>query len=174
MNKNDLRKKYKLIRSNISNKENKNKIIFDNIIKNEQIKKCKVIMTYISFNDEVDTLNLINYFLDKKIIAVPKVNKDYMDFYIINSLKDLKKGTFGILEPTSNNKLNNFDNSVCIIPGICFDKKGNRIGYGKGYYDKYLKDKNIYKIGLCFKECLVNKIDSDTHDIKIDEIISSK
>jgi len=174
MNKNDLRKKYKLIRSNISNKENKNKIIFDNIIKNEQIKKCKVIMTYISFNDEVDTLNLINYFLDKKIIAVPKVNKDSMDFYIINSLKDLKKGTFGILEPTSNNKLNNFDNSVCIIPGICFDKKGNRIGYGKGYYDKYLKDKNIYKIGLCFKECLVNEIDSDTHDIKIDEIISSK
>ena len=73
-----------------------------------------------------------------------------------------------------NKKLNSFKNTICILPGICFDKKGNRIGYGKGYYDKYLKDKNIYKIGLCYKECIVNNIKSDRFDIKVNKIIYPK
>ena len=86
--------------------------------------------------------------------------------------ENLKKGSFDILEPTSNDKVTS-NNCVCIVPGICFDKNGYRIGYGKGYYDKYLSNKSIYKIGICFKECLIDNMPHDLYDIKVDLIVSS-
>ena len=73
---------------------------------------------------------------------------------------------------TSNDKVTS-NNCVCIVPGICFDKNGYRIGYGKGYYDKYLSNKSIYKIGICFKECLIDNMPHDLYDIKVDLIVSS-
>ena len=91
---------------------------------------------------------------------------------ITGNVDELKKGSFDILEPTSNDKVTS-NNCVCIVPGICFDKNGYRIGYGKGYYDKYLSNKSIYKIGICFKECLIDNMPHDLYDIKVDLIVSS-
>ena len=59
-----------------------------------------------------------------------------------------------------------------IIPGICFDKSKNRIGYGKGYYDKYLSNTNIKKIGLCYEEQITKEIKSDKTDIRLDYLIT--
>ena len=125
----------------------------------------------VSFNNEVDTLNIIKYFLKKKKIAVPKINSDEMDFYYIESLKDLSQGSFNILEPTTNNKVTNFNNSICIVPGLCFDKENYRLGYAKGYYDKFLSNKNIYTIGLSYKETIIKKLPIDKYDIKLDKVI---
>ena len=85
MNKKDLRIKYKHIRSTITNKEIQDKIIFNEIINNDKIKECEILMIYVSFGDEVNTINIIKHFLGNKIVAVPKVNRYNMDFYIINS-----------------------------------------------------------------------------------------
>ena len=76
------------------------------------------------------------------------------------------------MEPISNEELKSYENSVVIVPGLMFDKSGNRLGYGGGYYDRFLENKNIYKIGICFKEFLVGELKSLNHDIKMDLIIT--
>lgn len=172
MNKNELRIKFKQIRKDISNKKNQSEIIYQNIINNKYINNCDTVLLYSSLSDEVDTFCMIKYFLKYKKVALPRVCGNDMDFYYIKSIDELKKGSFNILEPTSNDKVCS-SNCVCIVPGICFDKEGYRIGYGKGYYDKYLSNKNIYKIGICFKECLIDYIPHDLYDIKVDLIVSS-
>ncbi len=171
MNKNEVRKIYKYIRNNIKDRNIQNEIIFNKVISLEKVKKADTILIYVSFNNEVDTLNIIKYFLGKKKVAVPKVNGNEMNFYYIDSFNDLSKGSFNILEPITTNKVTNFDNSICIVPGLCFDKENYRLGYGKGYYDKFLSNKNIYTIGLSYKETIIKKLPIDKYDIKLDKVI---
>lgn len=172
MNKNKLRENYKIIRKNIQNKEEQNSIIFNKVITNKKILKSSTLLTYVSFNDEIDTINIIKYFLGKKKIAVPKIENNTMYFYYINSLNDLKNGYFNILEPTTNKKVIDFKDTTCIVPGICFDINNYRIGYGKGFYDRFLSNKNIYTICLSYKETLIKKIPIDKYDINLNEVIT--
>ncbi len=169
-----LRKKYLKVRENILNKDMKNKDIFNQVINNEKVKKAKIILTYVSYNNEVDTLNLIKYFLKKKKVAVPKVEKGKMNFYFIESLDDLEEGYAHILEPTTEKKVPNFKESVCLTPGICFSKLGYRIGYGGGFYDQFFSENKMYRIGLCYQECLIDDVDNEEHDQKVDEIITER
>lgn len=171
--KKDLREKYINIRKNIRNKEIKDNIIFNKVINNKFIKQCSLILIYVSCHNEVDTIELIKYFLNhKKQLAVPKIENDIMKFYYIKDLSDLSLGYFNILEPMTKEKVINFSNCVSITPGICFSKDNYRIGYGKGFYDKFYQKHNIYKIGLCYKECMLDNIPSDIHDISLDEVIT--
>ena len=174
MNKKEIREKYLIIRKSINtNKKQKyNWEILSKIINLAEYKQCKLLLSYVSLKYEVNTLNLIKYSLKaNKEVAVPKCEGETITFYYLNSLQDLKKGSFEILEPESKNKVTDFENSICVIPGICFDKSGNRIGYGKGYYDRFLKDYNGLKIGLTYKECICDKIDTDKYDIKMDKVV---
>ncbi len=172
--KNELRKKYLEIRNNIINKEEKDNIIFNKVINNVYVKNAKTILIYVSINSEVDTKKLIAYFLKNKKVAVPKIENNTMNFYYINSLNDLKIGTYYILEPTTNIKVTDFKDTISITPGICFSKDNYRIGYGKGYYDKFYSKHNIYSIGLCYKECLIENFTKDKYDIKINAVISDE
>ena len=145
------------------------------LLRKEAILKRKNILIYVSKEDEVDTINLIlELFKLKKNIYVPKVEKDIINFYQINSLFDLKLGKFNILEPISKIKITNYQDSVIIVPGLLFDLNNNRLGYGGGYYDKFLQDKNIYKIGICYSFFKIDKINSEKHDIKMDLIITEE
>lgn len=170
--KQDIRKKYRIIRKEIKNKDIKDNLIYQKIINHKKILNCETILIYVSTKEEIDTINIINYFLNKKKIAVPKIVNNKMNFYYIHHLNDLKLGYFNILEPTTNNLVTDFTNTVSITPGICFSKNGYRIGYGKGYYDKFYQKHNVYKIGLCYKECLLKTIVYDKYDKKVDEIIT--
>ena len=172
MNKVELRNKYLKVRKEIKNKNIKDIEIFHRTIDLLEYKKCKLVLTYVSLDDEVDTIKLIKYSLNiGKKVAVPKCENEIINFYYISSLEDLSKGNYGILEPKGKNIVSNFESSICIVPGICFDKEGNRIGYGKGYYDKFLIKYRGIKIGLTYRECIVNKIDIYEHDIKMDKVI---
>ncbi len=172
MNKQILRNKYKEIRKSISNKEEQDDVIFDKVINLEEYKQSKLILIYVSLKDEVDTIKLIKYGLEiGKGIAVPKCEGDDIAFYYINSLEDLEEGNFGILEPKTNEAVNDFENSICIIPGVVFDKQNNRIGYGRGFYDRFLENYQGVKIGLTYKECVCDKIDVDENDVKMDKVI---
>ena len=171
--KEELRQKYLLIRKNIKSKDKKDKAIYNKVINNSKIKSSNLILIYVSKKEEVDTINIINYFLKSKQIAVPKIENNIMNFYYIKSLNDLKKGSFNVLEPITKDKVTDFNNCISITPGICFSKDNYRIGYGKGYYDKFYEDNNIYSIGLCYKECLLNKIPKDKGDIPVNEIITN-
>lgn len=81
---------------------------------------------------------------------------------------------FKILEPTSKKIIDQDNIDVAIIPGVAFDIEKNRMGRGKGYYDKFLKDKKFLKVGICFDYQLLDKIPVEVNDIKMDEIISEK
>lgn len=169
--KQELRNKYRKIRKNITLKKLKDFIIFLKLITNKKVKKSKIILTYVSTKEEIDTILLIKYFLNKKIIATPKVENNIINFYIIESLSDLKIGKYNILEPTTNKKITNFKECICITPGICFSKDKYRIGYGKGYYDKFFTKNKVYSIGLCYKQCLIDSIPIDKYQKQVEEII---
>lgn len=172
MKKEFLRKKYKEKRDNIKNKVTKDNLIYQKVINNKDILSSKTLLIYISINSEVDTIKIINYFLYAKNIAVPKIIDNNMYFCYITNLNDLTPGKYNIPEPTNENIVTDFDNAICIVPGICYDKKNYRVGYGKGYYDKFLSKNKIKTIGLCYKECMIEKIDNDKYDYKIDEVIT--
>ena len=106
-----------------------------------------------------------------KKVAVPKCIGDNLEFYYINSINDLKEGSFNIPEPTTNIKASDFQNSICITPGVVFDQKGFRIGYGKGFYDSFFKVYTGYKIGLCVRDCVVSELSIHPHDIAVDIVI---
>lgn len=170
--KNILREKYKKIRNSIINKDLKDKKIFEKLINNSKVKEANTILIYVSTNSEINTYELIKYFLKTKKVAVPKIENKKMNFYYIESLSELKEGYFGIFEPATNNKVKNFSNCISITPGICFSKDGYRIGYGGGYYDKFYSEHNIYSIGLCYKECLVDDFEIEKFDKKVNEVIT--
>lgn len=174
MDKKVLREKYLKIRKEIKDihKKKYDNRIFEKVINLLEYKECKLVLTYVSLSDEVDTIKLIEYSLKNgKQVAVPKCEGNIINFYNIKSIQDLKQGYFGLLEPENKNVVTNFENSICIVPGACFDKERNRIGYGKGYYDKFLMNYEGTKIGLTYKECICDKIDTDKYDIKMDRII---
>ena len=138
MKKEFLRKKYKEKRDNIKNKVTKDNLIYQKVINNKDILSSKTLLIYISINSEVDTTKIINYFLNTKNIAVPKIIDNNMFFCYVTNLNDLTPGKYNIPEPTNENIVTDFDNAICIVPGICYDKENYRVGYGKGYYDRFL------------------------------------
>lgn len=173
--KEDLRKKYLEVRKNILKKDKKDEAIFRKVIEEEFVKEAKTILVYVSLKDEVDTRRLITYFFVSGFrVAVPRIDGKMMSFYYIESFDDLEKGYRNILEPTCDcTPFLDFTKTVCITPGVCFNKEGYRIGYGGGYYDRFLAEKNIISIGLCYKEYLIKENFSDEFDIPVNKIITN-
>jgi len=146
--------------------------------------ECKAIFTYVSFRSEVDTKDIIKRaFLDQKKVMVPKVESQTMDFYEIKSLEELTPNKMGILEPrgdfnTCYRPLTlELDQSekLMLLPGLAFDLSGNRIGYGGGYYDRYLsqyKETNFYKVALAYDFQVMEQVVSQEYDIKADLILT--
>ena len=180
MEKKIVRKEISIIRNSLGKKE-KEKLdnqIINNLMNTEDFKKAKSIFIYVSFGSEIDTKKIINYSLEKnKKVYVPKTDKikKTMEAIEINNLNDLITDKWGILEPKEANYKNignQFD--LIIVPGLAFDLEGNRIGYGGGYYDKYISNLkyNCIKIALTYQFQVIKGIKSEKYDIKIQKIIT--
>ena len=176
MKKQELRNELKAKRNSMSKKEVEE---YSFIITKKLISYLKIINTnkifiYNSFNNEVSTKELIKYLLEnEKELYLPKVEGDIMNAIKLDKTTLFQISSFNRLEPVG--IPSNIDNFICIIPLIGVDKNGNRIGYGKGYYDKFLKDKRCIKIGICYDFQICEElIDSDIYDIPLDIIISEK
>ncbi len=149
------------------------KIISDKVIHHPIYKKARIVGVYVSMNNEVDTLCLIQHMLKDHIVVTPKVQGNDMDFYRIQSLDDLKEGHFHVLEPTTDDKVSPSDIDLMIVPMLAYDKNNHRVGYGKGYYDKYFsKGFQGYKLGLAFSLQEAEEIKVDQFDCPLDEIIN--
>lgn len=177
MLKDDLRKKYKSIRNNIVNKELKDDIIFTNLINEIHYKQTNIIACYLSFNNEVDTYKIIKYsILNNKKIVIPKIKGDDLIFtYFDGDYLKLIKNKYGIYETKDKEKI--IDNSLIdliIVPSICCNTFKYRIGYGKGYYDRYLKNKKMIKTSLCYDELIDDTFFQDENDVMMDFIITDK
>ncbi len=179
--KNSIRSEAKEYRINLNTKVKKeldNKIL-NNLLSNKEIGESNTVLCYASTPIEVDTIDLINTLIQNgKNVALPRCvdrTRD-MEFYLITSLDQTEKHTFGVMEPNPEvcEKLRDFRNSVCIIPGLCFDLEGYRLGYGKGYYDRFLSSFRGYKIGICYDECIKNKLPKGFFDVAADIVITEK
>ena len=174
MDKKLLRKSLVDIRKDILDKDRKSQIIVNKIIKKDYYLNAKVIAFYKSLKDEVNIDYLINYALNcGKTVLLPRVIGNDLVFLKIDNDTKYEKSIFNVLEPIyDKEKVYNDTIDLIIVPGVGFDINNNRIGYGKGYYDKFLFNKDIYKIGVCFHEQLINNITIDDNDIKMDMIIT--
>lgn len=179
IDKKKLRNIFKNTRDKMIDKSKIDNQIFNKLISTWAYREAKIILTYVSTNIEVDTIELINHSLkNNKKVAVPYCieNTRYMKFYFINSIDELEKRTFGVLEPIANkeNELKDFSNSICIVPALAFDKNGYRLGYGKGYYDRFLSSYTSKTIGLCYESCICNQLPTGKFDKKVDTLITNK
>ncbi len=175
--KSDLRKQAAEKRKQIDCKQEKDFLIVKNLLALDEYLNAKTVLIYASLDDEIKTDNIIKTALDdKKTVAVPLcLDKDgKMEFYSIDSLSNLKKGNFGVREPSPDESklINDFSEAIIIVPGLLFDKEGNRLGFGKGYYDRYLAKNEIFSIGLCYNEMMIEKVPVDEYDKNIDKIVT--
>lgn len=186
--------KKKIIRNHIleyrenmcmKNVNNYSKVIIDKLIKTPQFTTSKYIMSYIDFRNEVKTRNLISLCFKKgKKVVVPVIIKKngikremaVSEIYNINT--DMVYGPYGILQP-SMQKLEVVNPKILdliVVPGIAFDIEHNRLGFGKGYYDKFLKSisSNSFKVGIAYEMQIYTKLPVESHDIKMDAIITEE
>lgn len=174
--KNQLRNKFKKKRAELSDKNLKSSEICNIFLNSDTYKNAKIILCYSALNGEVDTNAVINQSLaDGKTLALPKcINKDgFMNYYIIDSLNSLVEGMFGISEPDNSCKLlDDFSDSVCIVPALSFDKKGYRLGYGKGYYDRFLEKYNGISVGLCYNDLISENLPINEFDKSVNAVIT--
>lgn len=177
MNKDSLREKYKVIRQAIPNKKELSEKIVGQILTQKVYQDAKQIGFYYPLQDEVDVLPLaFDALSDNKQIAFPKTGKKEMDYCTAESLDQLDHlGLYGIMEPSGSPVISD-SLDLIIVPMIAFDITLNRLGYGKGYYDRYLKKCPAVKMGVAFHATFIDGalIDISDHDIRLDMIVSEK
>ena len=176
MNKTEIRKKILDIRK--KNDEKKLQINFQDISRILQKSKSvgKIVGGYYPYNFEVDTTKILKEFEKKKyLISLPKIKKNFqMDFFQWSSNEPLSINKYGIPEPISGKVIYP---DILLVPIVAFDKNFNRIGYGGGFYDRYIKrvkkNKNIITIGLAYSFQKVKKIQINDNDMKLNFIVTN-
>lgn len=179
--KNELRAKAKEYRTSLTEQQKTelDTAIFDNLCSISEYNSAKTVLCYMSTPSEVDTKRIISsLFKQNKTVAVPRCIDDSrdMEFYTISSFDQTYKRTFGVFEPDSDKcqRLRDYRNSVCILPGLAFDREGFRLGYGKGYYDRFLSSFRGVKIGIVYEKCLFEKLMHGFFDIPADVVVTEK
>lgn len=179
--KRELRQKYRALRSEMdpAQKAAEDIAIFRRLSESPMYQKAKVLLCYVSTGIEVDTRRILEQaFADGKSVAVPCCldENGSMAFYYINSLSELSPATYGLLEPDPHKARIYTDESasVCIVPGFAFDANGYRIGFGKGFYDRFLHRYSGVKIGICYSSCITSRLPHGRHDIAADYIVTPK
>lgn len=153
-------------------------VVSEELFKQPFYRDASVIYAYLSYNQEIDTAFIIDRaWADGKIVAVPKVLSDgVMEFYEIDSYDSIGLGYQGIPEPSGNTPLADYEDVLILMPGLAFDRSGNRIGYGGGFYDRYLeryeaKGTNFIKVALAYDFQIFDKLDVEEFDKKVDIIL---
>lgn len=176
MNKKELRTALKLRRKAMTKADvlKKSTEICRRVINTDIFKASETIMVYLSFSNEADTKDLIeNAFLKGKNVIVPVTRGEDIIPCVLKNPDDLKKGAFGIDEPA---KINEWTGKIdlCIVPGLGFEMSGARIGFGRGYYDRFLEKTPCKKIGIAYSEQIEENVFSEPHDIPMDMIVTEK
>jgi 5-formyltetrahydrofolate cyclo-ligase len=179
--KKDLRYKMKKQRAAIpaEDKQRMSEEIFSNVISLDEYKSSEILFTYVSLKSEADTFPIIAAALKSgKKVAVPRCieGKNHMEFYFIHGLNDLERGSFGLLEPLPRHEnLCTSNTGFCVLPGLAFDRTGSRLGYGCGYYDRFLQKFGGCTAGLCFSPILSDKpLPTGRYDVPANIVVTDK
>jgi len=176
----DLRKKYKNQRLETDNKYKMkaDDLILENIKKCSEFDNAETILIYKSTDIETNTDLIIKHcFCEGKKIALPRCGaKHSMNFYYYNDGEALEISRYGIAEPFQNESriVTDFSKCVCVVPGLAFDRSGYRLGYGGGYYDRFLSVNNIISIGICYFRFIADMLPLDKYDKNVDFLVTEE
>lgn len=148
--------------------------IMGKLLSHPRIRKARTVLMYHSLPDEADTHKAIDTLVEmgKRVLLPAVVADGKMEVRPYEGSRQMKRGAFGIEEPSGQQFALTEEIDVAVIPGVAFDSANNRLGRGKGYYDRFLPSiPQAYKIGVCFEFQKLNHVPTDTNDIKMDEII---
>ena len=139
----------------------------------EAYKAAKTIYGYLPYNQEVRTVPMLEQALkDGKRVAVPKVYGDEMKFLYLDDLTQVSKGYAGIPEPIADGPVADDETALVLMPGLAFDPQGHRIGYGGGFYDKFLAaEPNHPTLALCYEFQMLPELHTEEHDIPVDTVL---
>jgi len=161
-------------------KKIKDSAIEERMFSIDEIKNAKAVFFFASFRSEVDTFGMIRRSLGEgKRVVLPRVEGTNLGLYAITSLDELVPGYREIPEPsdlTDDRKVSIHDVDAIIVPGAAFDRSGNRIGYGGGFYDRLLAglQKSIPVIAPTYEEQVVDSVTADPHDKKVNIIVTDR
>ncbi|MDD7403668.1 MAG: 5-formyltetrahydrofolate cyclo-ligase [Butyribacter sp.] len=180
MTKTQARQYMKKKRQELSGEERKEKDrqIFERLFQMEQVRQAKWLFPFVSYGTEVDTLSIIEYVLSETGIrlAVPRVQGKEMDFFEIREMNQLQRGYRGILEPVTEKKVQ-IAEGIILMPGLAFDQNKNRVGYGGGFYDRYLAQcdgASVTTIALAYDFQIIDSIQTEKFDYKPDFLLTEK
>lgn len=147
--------------------------ICEHILKSHRYQSADTILAYMPIGREVDIRIVLEQSLkDRKALYLPKVHGKEMRFYQVKDLQRLHPGAYGILEPEENSPLNT-QKGLMLVPGVAFTKDGYRIGYGGGFYDRYLCEKQqILAVGVCYEQQLCIQLTLEAFDQPVDELVT--
>ena len=177
--KTELRQKYRSLRQSMPQeiKEQKDAAIATQVRRLWQYQRNNILLIYVSTSIEVDTFRIIRQALeDGKRVAVPRCVPDTrnMEFYYIDSIDELAPGMFGVLEPVANpdRLYKECDGGLCIVPAFSYDWRGFRLGYGKGYYDRFLSKFEGNIVGICYSECVQRSLPHGRFDRPVELLVT--
>lgn len=176
--KKELRSYMTLLRNQIRKEESLllSEKIFDQLCQSRIYLESPVIYSYVSFRSEVDTTRFNERVLkDGKQLALPKVvSKTDMEFFFVEDIKQLVPGYMGILEPVPLRPAEPQKRCLMVLPGLAFDREFGRLGYGGGYYDRYIGDRTnkFYRCGVCYDLQLIPAVPREPHDLLMDYIVT--
>ena len=139
----------------------------------EAYKNAKTIYGYMPYNQEVRTVAMLEQALkDGKRVAVPKCYGDEMKFIFMDDLSKVEKGYAGIPEPVEDGPVAHDETALVLMPGMAFDPQGHRIGYGGGFYDKFLEREPKHPtMALCYEFQMLEHLETEEHDIPVDCVL---
>ena len=178
--KTEIRERIKQSRRELKTQEKEilDKDIASNVRRLFQYKNSHTLLCYVSTPIEVDTINIIqNAWKDGKRVAVPRCIPDtrLMEFHYITSFEQLSVGMFHVLEPNKTLPIvNDFDKCLMLVPALAYDRRGYRLGYGKGYYDRYMSDFTGLTVGLCYTLDVKYHLYHGKYDQCVDTIVTDK
>lgn len=173
--KNEIRYKIKGLRLIVSESERKiaAEEVFDRLEKTAAFMLANRIMMYHSLPDELDTHNFLRKWSGKKLFYLPRVNGVDLEVLPYEESR-LELGSFHIEEPSGNDLTNPEDIELVVVPAVAYDRKGIRLGRGKGFYDRFLKTTKATKVGVGYEFQLVDELPAEPHDVPMDIIITQK
>ena len=177
--KSELRQKYRSLRQSMPPeiKEQKDAAIAAQVRRLWQYQRNAVLLIYVSTPIEVDTFRIIRQAVeDGKRVAVPRCVPDTrnMEFYYIRSTDELEPGMFGVLEPKADpeNLYKETEGGLCIVPAFSYDWSGYRLGYGKGYYDRFLARFEGNMVGICYSDCVQKSLPHGRYDRPVELLVT--
>ena len=179
--KTELRQKYRSLRQSMPPeiKAQRDEAIAAQVRRLWQYQRNSILLVYVSTPIEVDTFRIIDQALkDGKRVAVPRCVPDTrnMEFYYIDSVDELSPGMFGVLEPAvcPEKLYSERDGGLCLVPAFSYDWRGYRLGYGKGYYDRFLSRFEGNIVGICYSDCVQRSLPHGRYDRPVELLVTEK